>query len=98
MSSRVWKVGAVAGWALVALQFSAGVRMAREYNAKLEGQSLLREKTGRCDYLPHAGREDWGITCANMGTALIRDGFEDQAPHLFAASGELLVDTLHAGQ
>lgn len=87
---RYLKVAALVGWALVVLQWRTAVRLVREHQAELAVVGRVREAAHGCDQLPHSTAREWGGTLANAGAALIRDGFENQAPYLFAASGELL--------
>lgn len=93
---RLRHLGSAVGWGTAVLMGASAWKLAAEVveHERVARLRSMREQAEdgavRQDYLPPSSCRDWGVTLANLGTALVRDGFENQAPYLFTASGELL--------
>ena len=93
-----WKLAALSGWATSALWFVTAYRAVRSGREQRDGHVEeagdhgYHEPPPRSRPIPILTRRPrlWGQHLAREAEALVALGFEDQAVHLFTASGELL--------
>lgn len=85
---------AATGWVAATITGATAARLASELRPLRRWHAETPDVPARPRY-PDA--RSWGEHLADEGALLSEHGFEDQAPYLMAAAGELLEATDHAG-